>query len=298
MTLERIVELAAEVAADIEEITGKTLNHGNVKYEVDDGNILNDTDVVRTIEILEEVKADYDWRDHLANNNPWALIKKGAGYALLRLMGESLSMKYNGEEGIAVNPDVFEMKEGAIKFALAHELVHPLDNERYGFTEIRFKYVEEARDLQKELIAEKHKAGFFRGYLRKNEQIKAIETRIEEKKKELNRFMAIVESHANYVQKEYVARNKLQPKDYLNLNFGMVKQLLVAIPLLMTKAYRNKIRQYSRAEKLVKLAYSLKHDLGNLYKDIPSEKEVETPILYFKNRGFSVKQLIPHVTAA
>jgi hypothetical protein len=287
--LERIARIAERIKPDLEAITGLPLDLTCMKYEVDDRNLLNDTDIMAFMRIHKEGTSNKDWRDKIGDYNPLKLVSNFFGKIALKCMGEAMVMKYNEDEGIAVDPRCLTMNDTGIAYMLAHELVHPMDDQHFRcITDTvaetdRYNFVRDKAAIEHKLIGAKHSAGLIGGYLRKNEDIKGIEAELKVKKDETDRFMTLLESHAEYVKGAWINRKNLSTKDFIG------KELLImslwGIPLLLNKETKSKLKQYGVGKKFISEVYRQKADMGFIYENTPTQEELNSPSLYFENRN-------------
>jgi hypothetical protein len=287
--LERIAQIAERIRPDLEAITGLPLDLTCMKYKVDDRDILNDTDIMAFMRIHKESTSNEDWRDKIADYNPLKPVSNFFEKIVLKCMGEAMVMKYNENEGIAVNPRCLTMSDTGIAYMLAHELVHPMDDQHFRcITDTvaetdRYNFVMDKAAIEHKLRDAKHNAGLIGGYLCKNDYVKGIEAELKIKKNETDRFMTVMESHAEYVRGAWVNRKNLSPKDFIGKELFIMG--LWGIPLLLNKGTKAKLKQYAVGKKFISEVYRNKADMGFIYENTPTQEELNSPSLYFENRA-------------
>jgi hypothetical protein len=278
LSLEDVTKLARPVANFIAQVTRKPCNVSNLELTLDDGNVLNDADVQKFKEIVKSPEKDYDWRDKLFKYSPQTIFSDAFKLLGLRLMGKFAAMKYNGGQKISINPLILAEKPTTIAWYLAHELTHVADGQNYG--ERRFDLLNQLASVEKELIKKKHDMGFVKGYLRPTQEVKDGKTKAESCKTELGNYMAVTESHAEYLRDQFVKSASLKIADYLSL--AVLVKSLMWVPMLLIPSQRKKAAQYSAGKKLIEMAYERKVDIKYIYDNIPTAEEFSNPEKYFQ----------------
>ena len=286
--LRRIELFGQAIRPGLEEITGLPLDLSNMEYVIDDRDLTNDTDVIAFGEIMKEGRANADWRDKIGNYTPLGIMRTLGGIAALKFMGEAMMMKYNEDEGIAVDPRCLEMSDAGLLYILAHELIHPMDDQHFKcvtdtVNELdRYNFIRDQANITGQLIDAKHDAGLVKGYITKSPEVKSLEAALETKKEETSRFMTVLESHANYVQAQWLKGQGLQTKDVLDKQ--ILTMALWGVPLMLNSAARKKVKQYQAGMKFIEHAYGKNADMGFIYENVPTSEEFAKPELYFESK--------------
>lgn len=279
-SLERVKDIADIVLTELSEITGETLDSFDLKFEISD-TADKDQVAAKIRDLVKEVNKNGDWKDKVEDYTPGKLLRKLQGKLAKHLLGRA-PLGYLGEGLIAVNPKILKRSDKSLKWMLSHEEQHVLDDQQYNIFERRYDFFKKWAGLAKPYLEKRHEAGIIKGYIKPTEEIKKLKNEMDECLEEGNRFMAILESHAMFIQKKYVEHTKMSPTDYLSL--GMVLKSLAQSPLiLLSKQMRKKVAQYSKGEKIVGLAYKKDIDIGTLYKHVPTCEELENPEKYFEH---------------
>jgi len=277
-SLKRIKDLSDIVLTELSEITGKTLNSFDLKFEMGGDNETDDG-IVRVLNLIKDVNKKCDWRDIGESHTPGRLISKLQGKLANRLLKGNLT--YLGKGRISVNPKVINESDETLKWMLAHEETHVLDDEEYNLFEIRYDFFKRWADLAEHFLEKKHKAGLIRGYIKPTESIKRLKKDMDGCIEEANRFMAVSESHAEFIQDRYVKHAKMEPTDYYSLR--LLLPALVLTPLgLLSKQIRKKNSQYEKGIEIVKLTYEKGIDIGILYSHVPTDEDLKNPKKYFE----------------
>lgn len=277
--LKKLSDLSDIISKDVSRMTGKYLDISNLKFEMYDSRIKNDT-MIKVEEFTKRLGKQYDWRDTVQFLAPKNLLMGLSGVLQLSLINIAAAFTFVGHDKIVVGPLTPMQAEGTLKWMLAHELTHVSDDQQYDISEGKYKFLEDWFDVGEKLVAKKHELGFFEGYIEPSKEVKDLEKRMRECMEDGNRYMSVVESHATYIQQRYVEETGMKPSDYLTPQFKAIKTALT--PLRVFKAMREKIEQYKKAQKIVEVAYLKGVDIGVLYEHTPTYDEMENPIKYFK----------------
>ncbi len=295
--LDHLMELAEEITPFIEEVTGKKVPIDRIVFKEGHGVDKDDPEMARFADEATRANSMYDLRDwyyELITKKALPEIAVGAIYNILQYKVISQHMVFNGMDDkgnyiIHVAPGMKDYTDTMFQNVLAHELVHPMDEELYGFFDRRHELVSEMADIEEELIEFKHSVPTVLGYIEPLQYIEDMEAEIEEKVEEIMRLTTVIESHAMYVEHKVADKMGWDMEDIYDLSpKGIIKQVMM-VPILLFPQYRKQMKIYQNGLNIVSTIYSEGLDIGMLVDDIPSEEELMFPRLYFENRDIEMK---------
>ncbi len=294
MALEDYMGIAEEVAPLVSELTGKPFDASDVTFIVGEGNFATSAAIERVNSIYTRPNKQYNLFDISENYlTPNALIMvvldKVLGGAIKRQMVNSLIMVYlgkddAGEHCIAINPAHLDASDVEIRRTLSHELVHAADDIAHGLYPSMEVVAERVASTEEELISLRRSLGLVKGYIRPTDEVLDLKARVKEGIAEMERCGAVVESHAEYISAMYADKVDLPSPSQED----MKKQLwamLATLPLFLIPSYRRKVMGYIKGQNLVAAMYASGHDIGTLFRDVPTEEEFMMPEIYFERLG-------------
>jgi len=281
MNLSELEIIAKEVSQSVAQITEKPFDIDALVLKPYNKSVFEDEHIKKALQIESKPKLKYNTFDKIFYG-PKDFIMKQYGYIALSFLNSVSLMKHDSRNVILVSPKFLNKKINSIKAFMAHELIHVQDEQLYGSESLNF--LEDIVLVKEKILEKRHELGILKGYILPSQDIKELKREYKQHQKKLNNYMAIVESHAEYVKARYMNDENISIKDIYTRK--EIVQSVLMLPLLLLPGIGKKMKQYNRGKELVKNAYSWQVPMEKLYHNVPEDDD-------FKHVSFYLQKYTP-----